>query len=72
MTQKTGLTGTSFFSMTESTCLPIRGMAFRNDGLDLTAVLYIYRKSLVVETKDSLPGLFQAAWLPGSCYNVTA
>lgn len=72
MTQKTGLTSTSSFSMTESTCLPIRGMVFRDEGVDLTAVLYIYRKSLVVETKDDHLGLFQAAWLPGSCHNATA
>lgn len=65
MTQKTGLTGTSSFLMTESTCLPIRGMVFRDEGVDLTAVFYIRRKSLVVETKDGLPGLFQGmvAWV---------
>lgn len=45
---------------------------FRDEGADLTAVLYIHRKILVVETKDGLPGLFQAAWLPASCHNATA
>lgn len=66
MTQKTGLPGTSSFSVTENTCLPVWGMVFRDEDVDLTAVLYIYRKSLVVETKDGLCGHFQAAWLPGS------
>lgn len=72
MTQKIALAGTSSFSVTESTCLSLRGMVFRDEGADLTAVLYIYRKFLVVETKDGLPGLFQAAWLPASCHNATA
>jgi len=47
-------------------------MAFSDARVDLTAVLYIYRKNLVVETKDGLPGLLEAAWLPGSCHNATA
>lgn len=72
MTQETGLTGTSSFSVTASTCLPIMGMVVRDEGIDLTAVLCIYRKSLVVKTKDGLPGLFQAAQLSGSCHNATA
>lgn len=71
MTQKIALAGTSSFSVTESTRLPLKGMVFRDEGADLTAVLYIYRKILVVETKDGLPGLFQAAWLPASCHNAT-
>lgn len=61
MTQKIALAGTSSFSVTESTCLPLRRMVFRYEGADLTAVLYIYRRILVVETKDGLPGIFQAA-----------
>lgn len=72
VTQKIALAGTSSFSVTESTCLPLRGMVFRDESADLAAMLYMYRKILVVETKDGLPGLFQAAWLPASCYNATA
>lgn len=72
MTQKIALAGTSSFSVTESTCLSLEGMVFRDEIADFTAVLYIYRKILVVETKDGLPGLFQAAWLPASCHNATA
>lgn len=58
MTQKIALAGTSFFTVTESTCFSLRAMVFR-DGL--TAVLYISRKILVVETKDDLPGLSSTA-----------
>lgn len=72
MTQKMAMAGTSSFSLTESTCLPLRRMLFRDEGADLTAVLYIYRKILVVETKDGLPGLFQAARLPAFCHNAIA
>lgn len=72
MTQKIALADTSSFSVTESTCLPLGGIVFRDEGADLSAVLYIYRKTVVVETKDGLPGLFQAAWLPAPCYNATA
>lgn len=72
VTHNTGLTGISSFSMIESTCLPIRGMVFRDEGVDLTAVLYICRKILVVETKDGVLGFFQAVWLPGSCHDATA
>lgn len=72
MTQKIALAGTSSFSVTENTCLPLRRMVFRDEGADLTAVLYIYRRILVVKTKDGLPGLFQAAWLPAFCHNVIA
>lgn len=71
-TQKIVLAGTSSFSVTESSCLPLRGMVFRDESADLTAVLYIYRKISVVETKDGLPGLFQASWLPPTCHNATA
>lgn len=60
MTQKIALAPVPFL-VTESTCLPLRGMVFRDEGADLTAVLYIHGKILVVETKDGLPGLFQAA-----------
>lgn len=34
---------------------------FRNEGADLIAVLYIYRKILVVETKDDVLGLSSMA-----------
>lgn len=57
MTQKIVLAGTSSFSVTESTCFSLRAMMFRNEGADLTAVLYIYRKILVVKTKDDFLGL---------------
>lgn len=62
--------GTSSFSVTESSCLPLWGIVVRDEGADLTAVLCIYRKSLVVESKDGLHGHFQAAWLPGSCNSI--
>lgn len=61
MTQKIALAGTSSFSVTESTCFSLRAMVFRVEGADLTAVLYIYRKILVVETKDDVPGLSSMA-----------
>lgn len=46
-------------------------MVFRDEGVDFTAVLYICAKSWVVGTKDGFPGLFQAAWLPGSGHDAT-
>lgn len=40
--QKMAPSGTSCLAVTDSTCLPIKGTALREDAIDLTAVFYTY------------------------------